>query len=82
MSETDVAVGKFQSDTFRRYYAEGFAEGFAEGTARAVLIVLNTRGLPVSDEVRERVGACRDIQRLDHWLVRAVTAGSIDDVFG
>lgn len=78
MSETDVVLDKFQSDTFRRYWAEGFAQG----VARAVLIVLEARGLPVSDEVRERVGACKDVQRLEHWLVRAVTAESVDEVFG
>jgi hypothetical protein len=82
VSETDVLVDKFQSDTFRRYRAEGFARGFARGMARSVLIVLEARGLPVSDEVRERVGACKDVQRLEHWLVRAVTAESVDEVFG
>lgn len=62
--------------------AEGEAEGKAEGKAEAVLRVLEVRGLPVSAEVRERVTSCADLGRLDVWLLRAVTAERVEDLFG
>lgn len=62
--------------------AEGRAEGEAEGKAEAVLRVLEVRGLPVSAEVRERVTSCADLGRLDVWLLRAVTAERVEDLFG
>jgi hypothetical protein len=35
----------------------------------------------VPDDVRERVMACKAEEHLDRRLVRAVTAGSVDEVF-
>ena len=55
------------------------AEGKAEGEARALLRVLAARGLTVTEAQRERVLACRDLDTLDRWLERAVTAMSADD---
>ncbi len=61
--------------------AKGKAEGEAKGTAKSVLRLLQVRGLTVSDEVRDRVTACTDIDRLDTWLDRAVTAERAEDLF-
>ncbi len=33
-------------------------------------------------EVRERIAATTELPVLQHWLVRAVTIASIDDIFG
>jgi hypothetical protein len=59
---------------------EGRAEGRAESKAEAVLAVLKARGLAVSEGVRVRVLACRDLSILDRWLVRAATAASDTEV--
>jgi hypothetical protein len=75
---------EYQSDFAKKYVAAGRAEGRAEGKAegeidslaRAVLAVLETRGVPVPPEVRERVLACRDLGALERWHARAVTVGS------
>jgi hypothetical protein len=61
--------------------AEGRAEGRTEGEGRAVLIVLETRGVAVPAEVREKILACPDLDQLAAWLRRAVTATTIEDVF-
>jgi len=61
--------------------AEGKAEGRAEGKAEGVLRVLDARSLALADEQRARILACRDLEQLDRWLVRAVTATSATDVF-
>ena len=53
--------------------AKGKAKGKAEGTARAVVGVLEARGLVLSDEERKRVLACTDEDLLDRWVKRSGT---------
>ncbi|GGV90372.1 hypothetical protein GCM10015535_46320 [Streptomyces gelaticus] len=61
---------------------EGREEGTAEGQARIVLRILDRRGVPVDDTVRERIGSCRDSELLDTWSDRALTATTADELFG
>ena len=37
--------------------------------------------MPVSDELRERLEACTDLDTLAHWLQRAAKVDQADDVF-
>jgi hypothetical protein len=60
--------------------ALGEARGEALGEARSVLLVLESRGIPVPDTIRERVLASVDTAQLDRWLRRAATAATIEDV--
>ena len=62
-------------------YLEGKAEGKAEGEAKGVLRVLEVRGLPISDEVRERITACTDLDRLNDWLDRVGTVECAEELF-
>ena len=77
---------EFQSAFARKYTAigktEGKTEGKAEGKAEALLRVLDRRGLFASAAQRRRVLGCSDLQQLDVWLDRAITATSADEVFG
>ena len=81
---------EYQSDFARRYVAQGKAQGKAEGRAEgeaaglshALLVVLAARGVAVSEDVRARIAACADLEQLDAWLARAVTAASAADVVG
>lgn len=59
--------------------AEGEAKGRAEG--RASSMILAARELHVTDVVRRRIEDCTSVETLDHWLVRAATAASADDIF-
>lgn len=68
---------RFFSESQRR----SFDEGQAKGQAKAILAVLARRGRAVSDEQRERILACTDLETLDRWLDRAVTASSTDELF-
>ena len=63
----------FQSDVARLNQARGKAEG--------VLRVLAARNITVTDEQRAHVLACRDLEQLDRWLIRAATATTATDVF-
>ncbi|MCU0658781.1 MAG: hypothetical protein MUF64_27040 [Polyangiaceae bacterium] len=78
--ELEEAMQKYeyQSEFARKYYGEGLAEGeargLAEGKAEAVVAVLEGRGLKVTATQRKRILACRDLARLDRWLLKALTA--------
>jgi hypothetical protein len=74
---------QYQSDYARRLIAEGKAEGKAEGArilARSILRILEARKVTVSEPVRERILACTDLERLEGWHARALTATSAADV--
>ncbi|WP_394831120.1 hypothetical protein LVJ94_31875 [Pendulispora rubella] len=71
---------KFKSETYKRLVAEDIAEAEAKAEARAVLTVLSTRKLPVSDDVRAKILACTDLAVLERWLQRAVTASNAEEV--
>jgi hypothetical protein len=58
--------------------AKGKAEGEASGMAHAVLRVLASRGVPVSETARAQISGCRDGATLDRWLAGAVSAESAD----
>lgn len=72
---------EFVSPYFRRLQAEAIAKGEAEGRAEDVLLVLHARGIAVDDAAEARIRACGDAAVLARWLVRAVTAVQIDDLF-
>jgi hypothetical protein len=72
--------------TMEEYRAEGLVkgrtEGLTEGSAKALLIVLQSRGIAVPDAARERILTEKDPARLTHWLERAGIVTSIDDLLG
>lgn len=77
---------EYRSELLREVDARGRALGEARGEARgegrAVLTVLDARGVPVPDSVREQILACTDLAQLDTWLRRAITAATAADVIG
>jgi len=60
--------------------AEGRTEGRVEGETtaltRSIKALLAARGIPVSSEVRAHIEACKDVARLDRWLLLAATVTS------
>ncbi|MFD7456230.1 MULTISPECIES: hypothetical protein [unclassified Streptomyces] len=60
---------------------EGREQGRAEGKAEMVLQILQWRGIPVPDTVRERVNNCTDLDQLDVWAKRAVQATDAAELF-
>lgn len=61
--------------------AQGRTEGEAHGKATALITILETRGFPLDDDQRTTITTCRDTERLDDWITRAITALTLDDVF-
>jgi hypothetical protein len=72
---------EYRSDFARRYFGEGKAEGKAEGEADALLTVLATRGFEVSEDARNRITACDDLEQLKMWIARAVTITAVEQLF-
>lgn len=80
-------------DIFAKGEAKGEAKGRAEGEAvgevkgttagiaKAILTVLDARGLPVTPALRTRVHNANDLPLLERWLRRATTASSVDEAF-
>jgi hypothetical protein len=80
-----TAVGStYRSELLREVDAIGEARGEARGEAigegRAVLTVLDARGVPVPETIRDQILACTDLAQLDTWLRRAITATTFDEV--
>jgi len=67
---------QYQSELLR----EVDARGEARGEGRAVLTVLDARGIPVPQAIREQILDCTDLAQLETWLRRAVSAATADEV--
>jgi predicted transposase YdaD len=59
---------------------EGRAEGRAEGVAESILTILAARGVAVSPAQQQEILGCRDLDRLNRWLLRATQASSTAEV--
>ncbi|MGI5145010.1 hypothetical protein ACQEVC_01190 [Plantactinospora sp. CA-294935] len=79
---TTTARYEYHSELFRELAAKHEEQGEARGEARAILTVLDGRGVAVPAEAREQILACTDLAQLDTWLRRAANATTIDDVLG
>jgi Putative restriction endonuclease len=60
--------------------AEGKAEGKAEGIAESILRLVAARGVAVSPAQQQEILGCRDLDRLNRWLLRAAQASSTAEV--
>ena len=68
-----VTTHPYQSDFARRYYNQGEAD--------AVVTILETRGIEVPPDVRERITSCTDLDQLRTWVRRSVTVRTAQDLF-
>ncbi|MGA4990526.1 hypothetical protein [Nonomuraea bangladeshensis] len=60
---------------------QGITQGVTQGEAKAVLRILERRGLAVPEEARERIHTCEDPELLLAWVDRALTVTSVDELF-
>jgi hypothetical protein len=72
---------QFTGPSYLRGKAEGEARGEARGEAKAVLAVLEARGLVPTEQQRERVLACADLEQLNTWVRKAVTLVDVEELF-
>ncbi|WP_344484684.1 hypothetical protein [Glycomyces endophyticus] len=62
--------------------AETEAKGKAVGESNALLIVLESRGLLITEDQRRRIEGCQDLNELNSWLKLAATAPSVKAIIG
>jgi hypothetical protein len=72
---------QYLREQWDRAEAKGREEGALDTLARAVLDVLEARGIRVGDDQRAAVLACSDRAVLHGWLVRAATVDTGEDLF-
>ncbi|GAB3220317.1 hypothetical protein GCM10027447_04590 [Glycomyces halotolerans] len=53
----------------------------AEGRAESILVILEDRGIAVSEAERSRIATCTDVETLNRWLIRASSVNSVSDLF-
>ncbi|WP_428267403.1 hypothetical protein [Haliangium sp.] len=51
------------------------------GMRKSLVLMLSTRGFEVDENARERIETCSDERILVRWIERAVSAGSVDEIF-
>jgi flagellar biosynthesis/type III secretory pathway protein FliH len=81
---------EYQSEFARKYVAQGLEkgrqegrqEGIQEGELRALLEVLDSRGLTVDADSRQRILACTDPAQLKRWLRMVAKVESVHELFG
>jgi hypothetical protein len=78
LAEAKLAEG--EAVGFSKGHVSGKAEGKAEGKVEAILAVLTARGIASSEADRARITGCSDAPTLDAWLVRALSASSVEEV--
>jgi len=79
----DAAVRAYRARRHPEFVAEraeGREEGWCEATAFAVIVVLESRGLPIANDERERLSGERDPVRLRRWLADAVSCVRVADL--
>lgn len=59
---------------------EGKAEGKAEGKREALLLLLESRGIVLTEGERAKIAECTDGALLDRWIRRALTATTAAEV--
>jgi len=76
----EIAAARW-AEGLARGKAEGKAEGETTGRIAALLAILTTRGLEVSSAARTRIEACKEVETLNRWIERAITAASTENIF-
>lgn len=75
-------VREFEDEARIEGRAEGKAEGRAEGEAKIILRIAAKREIVFTDEERERILGCTDLEILNGWLDAVLDATSAEEIFG
>ncbi|GII77400.1 hypothetical protein Sru01_23820 [Sphaerisporangium rufum] len=60
---------------------EGIEVGHVRGEAAALLMMLESRGVALTDEQRESISSCADRARLERWVRRAGKVATAEELF-
>lgn len=71
-----------ETPLYRENFKQGLAEGRLAGRVRAIVVVLEARGIAVSEAQRTVLDRARDTERLDALLYRVGTVASTAELLG
>lgn len=74
-------VGQGREEGLKEGRAEGREEGLAQGKREALLRLLEAHEVSVDASARSRIEECSDLDQLDTWFSRAISAKSTDELF-
>jgi Putative restriction endonuclease len=75
------ALAAKDNPELRKMKAAERLEGEAQGIAKSILRVLERRGIAVSEDQRQEILSCTDLDRPNYWLDQAALAATADEVF-
>jgi flagellar biosynthesis/type III secretory pathway protein FliH len=78
---TEQAMASAAQQLIQQGIQQGKTEGEARGKAESVLAIFEARGLTVSAEQRAQILESKNVDELDRWLRKAVTAASAAELF-
>lgn len=80
-SERAEAIMKTAAEVLREQgHSRGLIEGEARGLAKALLRLLDAKGLRVDETSRQLIQRCKDVPTLERWLERALGATRLSEV--
>ncbi|GAB3993808.1 hypothetical protein GCM10029992_06450 [Glycomyces albus] len=84
-NEACRVLEEYMSLTYEQYLESPAGQlelkGERRGEIKALLKLLDLRGIEVSGETRERVESCTDTDTIDMWFSRAASASSAEEIF-
>jgi hypothetical protein len=73
--------GTIVEQSYLKGKKEGLEKGLEKARAQDILRLLEKRGIPTTDAERTRIADCPDLDTLDRWFDRAITATHAEDLF-
>ncbi len=72
---------QFEDNCVEVIASRGREEGWLDAAASALLMVLDARGISVTNQARALISGCSNLDELQGWTTRAATVTTIDEVF-
>lgn len=69
-----------ERENYNAGLADGEAKGEARGEAKALLRILASRSLSMTEEQRGQILRCEDTNQLERWIERALSARSVAEI--
>lgn len=64
----------------KQFFSEAHQRSYAKGKAESLMMILQQRGLVLTDEQRRQIRSCTDVAILDRWLTRVLSVASVDEL--
>ncbi len=77
----EAAEARIEQEQARAEQEQAWAEQAVGQLSAAILMLLNARGVPASEEARGRILGEADVDILGRWLQRAATAAAVGELF-